>query len=88
MSSEHGFFGVLVGSAGGDWVVEGHDDIGAKVQLSLGGNFGGEKLGRAVQMGFEISPLVCDFGGEAHDLKASRIGQNRMGPVHKCVDTA
>lgn len=61
MSSFRGFFGILAGGGGGDGVVEGHDDIRADGDLGVDGNFGGQELRRAVEMGFEIGSIIGNF---------------------------
>lgn len=34
-----GCFGILAGGAGGNGMIEGHDNIGADVDLGMGGDF-------------------------------------------------
>ncbi len=84
------------GDGGGDDVerrvgrrtlVEAHDAVRPQVLLDLDGLFGREMQQRAVEVRLEdhlvVGELSC--GGEAEDLEAPAVGQDRPRPLHQLV---
>jgi hypothetical protein len=71
-------------------LVEHHRDVGTQLELDVDGAFGGEHVQRAIEVRAELSPV---FGyparaGEAEDLIAATVGQDRPRPPHELVKTA
>ena len=70
--------------------VELHLDVGAEQALDFHRALRGQFVARPVDMRLEGRALFADLPqlGEAHHLKAARVGQDRMGPVHEPVQPA
>lgn len=85
----HGDFAVLVIVRVGA-LVKRHDDIRAEVFLNGDGLFGREAMRRAVNVAFEGHAVVINFAGlcEGKNLKAARIREHGLVPLHKLVQAA
>ena len=64
-------------------LIESHDDIRAQLFLHLDGFFGGEAVGRAVDVAFEGDPVFIDLAhiGQGENLETARIGQHRAAAI-------
>ena len=71
-------------------VVEAHGDVGAEGLLNLDRALGGQLQKPAVEVRAEGRAAVGDFGplGQAEDLKAPGIGEDRAVPAHEFVQAA
>ncbi len=69
--------------------VEHHHDVAAERQLDIDRGRGRELVRVAIQMRLESDAFIGDFAqaGEAEDLIAAGIRQNRTGPRHEAVQT-
>src|SRR5205814_1334700 len=58
--------------------------------LNLDRALRGQEMPAAVEMRTKLDPLLVDRpqGRERHDLEPARVGQDRIGPVHKAVQSA
>ena len=65
-----------------DAFVELHLDVGAEQALDLDGALGRQQVRGAVDVRLEGDALVGDLAqlGEAHDLEAAGVGEDRAGP--------
>ena len=70
--------------------VERHRDVGAEQALDRDRALRGQQMGAAVEMRAEGDAVLADLAqfGERHDLEPAGIGQDRVGPVHKKVQSA
>ena len=86
----HGDARVLVADRIGRAFIEHHHDVAAERQLDVDGGGGREFVRVAVEMRLEGDAFVGDLAqpGEAEDLIAAGIGQDRARPGHEAVQSA
>ena len=75
----------------GVWTfVQGHDDVGAQLFLGVHDRLRRELLQAAVDVRAKGHAVTIDLAhvGQAKDLVAARIGQDRPVPVHELVQPA
>lgn len=67
--------------------VERHDDVCAQVLLDRNRFLGGEAVRRAINVTLEGHTVVIYFARlhEREDLKAARVGEHRIMPLHEFV---
>jgi hypothetical protein len=89
MSPLHGFFDVGVVVRVGTFV-ERHDDIGAEILLNGNRLFRREAMRRTVDVTLEGHAVFVDLAGlrERKNLKAARVGQHGVMPLHEPVQPA
>ncbi len=70
--------------------IERHGDVGIEQPLDLDCALGCEPMPAAVEMRLEDHAVLVDGAqlGEGEHLEASRIGEDRAGPVHEPVQPA
>ena len=85
-----GGFGVVVLRRVFNALVKSHCDSRSKVRLNLHAFLGSHKNLSSVNVGVEENALFLDFTqfGEAENLKSAAVGEYRLVPVHKLVQTA
>ena len=73
-----------------DAFVELHLDVGAEQALDFDGALGRQQVRGAVDVRLEGDALVGDLRelGEAHDLEAAGVGEDRTVPAHEAVQAA
>ncbi len=71
-----------------DELVERHGNVAANAVLKSYGLFGRQHVAASVEMRAELDTLVGHLVevGQAHDLKAAAVGENRPRPAHEPVE--
>ena len=72
-------------------LVEGHDDVGAELAPGSPSTAPGRaRCGAAVDVALEARPFLVETpqGGQAEDLVAAAVGQERPVPAHEAVQAA
>ena len=70
--------------------VESHDNVGTEPMLNFHDLLRGEEVVRAVQVRLEAHAIGGDLVAvtEAEDLEAAAVGEDRLGPAHKGVESS
>ena len=82
----------MIGAIGivGRTLVQGHQDVHAERELDLNRLFRRQDVAGAVQVGLEGDAFLADATqlGQAQDLEAAAVGQDRPIPPHESVQAA
>ena len=71
-------------------LVEDHGDVGTEVRLDVDGALGRQQVARAVEVRLKLGALFGDGApiGQAEDLIAAAVGQDRPVPADEPVQAA